>query len=126
MAKREADVDNGVDVDETRILLEDAAIHPGFLSFIRVRSIARSVTHRRMTVLEDVALLAVVGAAEGAALVELDEHRVRGVPGAVDVDAVLVVGVAWHENTKCTYKKFTLPRSASFYRRNKSFPRKCR
>ena len=36
-----------------------------------------------------------VGAAEGAALVELDEHRVGGVAGAVDVDAILVVRVAW-------------------------------
>ena len=43
MAKREADVENGVGVDETRILLEDAAIHPGFLSFIRVRPIASLV-----------------------------------------------------------------------------------
>ena len=120
MAKREADVDNGVDVDETRILLEDAANQTGYLSFLI------SLTNRRLTVFEDVALLAVVGAAKGAALVELNEHGVRGVPGAVDVDTVLVVGVAWHENTKCTYKKFTLPRSASFYRRNKSFPRKCR
>ena len=54
-----------------------------------------SSTHRGLTVLEDVPLLAVVRAAEGAALVELDEHRVGGVAGAVDVDAILVVRVAW-------------------------------
>ena len=54
-----------------------------------------SSTHRGLTVLEDVSLLAVVRAAEGAALVELDEHRVGGVAGAVYVDAVLVVRVAW-------------------------------
>ena len=54
-----------------------------------------SSTHRRLTVLEDVPLLAVVRAAESAALVELDEHRVGGVAGAVDVDAILVVRVAW-------------------------------
>ena len=94
--------------------------------WLRARGRGHLFAHRRLAVLVHVALLAVVGAAEGAALVELDEHRVRSVSGAVDVDAVLVVGVAWHENTKWTYKKFTLPRSASFYRRNKSFPRKCR
>ena len=54
-----------------------------------------SSTHRGLTVLEDVPLLAVVRAAESAALVELDEHRVGGVAGAVDVDAILVVRVAW-------------------------------
>ena len=57
-----------------------------------------SLTNRRLTVFEDVALLAVVGAAKGATLVELDEHGVRSVPGAVDVDAVPVVGVTWQEN----------------------------
>ena len=63
----------------------------------QVGSIKHSFTHRRLTVLEDVPLLAVVRAAEGAALVELDEHRVGGVAGAVDVDAVLVVRVSWPE-----------------------------
>ena len=43
-----------------------------------------------------------VRAAEGAALVELDEHRVGGVAGAVDVDAVLVVRVSWPEK-KCKW-----------------------
>ena len=60
----------------------------------RVRGRRHLFAHRRLAVLVHVALLAVVGAAEGAALIELDEHRVRSVSGAVDVDAVLVVGVA--------------------------------
>ena len=59
-----------------------------------LRARGHVLSHRRLAVLVHVALLAVVGAAEGAALVELDEHRVRSVSGAVDVDAVLVVGVA--------------------------------
>ena len=91
-AGREANVKNGV--DETRILSEDGRRY----SYRIPITYPSSFTHRRLTVLVDVALLGVVGAAEGAALVELDEHRVRGVPGAVDVDAVLVVRVAYEEN----------------------------
>ena len=124
MAEREANVRNGA--DETWILLYDNSSHPCRATVVnQVGSIKHSFTHRRLTVLEDVPLLAVVRAAEGAALVELDEHRVGGVAGAVDVDAVLVVRVSWQEKYKWVIRIFSLLRPAMlrpFYLPSRSCP----